>query len=277
MSSLESLKEAARRHEKREEWQKALDLYGQAIAKLDDQETPDIGLFNRVGDLNARIGRLEEAAQHYERAVDMYVEAELANNAIAVCKKIIRHLPGRHAAYLKMGRIRAAQGFLVDARNNYLTYAEQAEEVGDVEPALDALRECAALDPTDTRVLLALAVMSAANDQTEEALRHLAKGRAALQAEGDAEGVREVEAKAEEIDPSVDLSTIRVHDDPAEPEPAGDGDTGELLIETTAIADPGDVEIEAEFGEISITDDEPRVPEVEVNASSDGPPEDLPL
>ena len=257
MSSLESLKEAARRHEKREEWQKALDLYGQAIAELDDQETPDIGLFNRVGDLNARIGRAEAAVEHYERAVDLYVEAELANNAIALCKKIIRNLPGHFSAHLRMGRIRAEQGFVVDARNSFLAYAEQAEAAGDVDGALQALGEYVAIDPADPRVLVTLADLNASHDRTEEALRHLAVGYAALQEEGDTEGVRKLEEKAKEIDPAADLATMHVDRVSSEPEVDDDVETGELQIEPTAIPGSDDAEIEADFGEISIADAEP--------------------
>ncbi len=107
MSSIESLKEQARRHEQKEEWQKALDFYLKAIARLEEKEQPDISLHNRVGDLYTRVGKSGEAVSHYEAAVDLYMEAELPNNAIAVCKKVIRNLPNRHEIHLKMGEIRA--------------------------------------------------------------------------------------------------------------------------------------------------------------------------
>jgi len=95
MSNIEALKEQARRHEQQEEWQKACDLYLRAIDRLDEDEQPDIGLHNRVGDLLIRLGDYEKAVQHFERATDLYLDAELHNNAIAVCKKVLRHLPPR--------------------------------------------------------------------------------------------------------------------------------------------------------------------------------------
>lgn len=248
MSGIDSLKEKARRHEQKEEWQKALDLYGQAIAKLDDEDAPDISLFNRVGDLNTRIGRSDAAVEHYERAVDLYMESELANNAIAVCKKIIRNLPNRHRVYLRMGQIRAEQGFLVDARNNFLTYAERVQGEGDIEEALRALAEFADLAPDDTDIRAALASQYAANDQPEEALRQLAHGWAVVREKGDSEAAAVFEAQAAEIDPGVDLSSVDV----AVARPAVE-EPGELSFETTALG--GDEfatadDIDADFGDI---------------------------
>ena len=139
--SIEALKEQARRHEQKEEWQKALDQYKKAIAKLEAEDQPDIGLYNRVGDLFVRVGNLEQAVGAYNKAADLYMEAELPNNAIAVCKKVIRNVPERHEAYLRMGQIRAQQGFLPDARTNFLTYAERMQQAGDLDESFRALVE----------------------------------------------------------------------------------------------------------------------------------------
>jgi len=248
MSSIESLKEEARRHEQKEEWQKALDLYGKAIARLDKAEQPDISLFNRVGDLNTRIGRSDAAVEHYDRAVDLYMESELPNNAIAVCKKIVRNLPDRHGVYLRMGQIRASQGFLVDARNSFLTYAERVQGEGDMEEALRALGEFADLAPEDTEIRLAIAAQYAANEQPEEALLQLAHGWAVLTAKGDEEGAASFEAKAAEIDPQADLSALDVA--VATPTPEVEED---FSFESTALGGDdfatGD-DISAEFADI---------------------------
>ena len=56
MSSIERLKEEARRFEQDEQWGKALDLYSKAIDQLSADDTPDIALFNRSGDLATKIG-----------------------------------------------------------------------------------------------------------------------------------------------------------------------------------------------------------------------------
>ena len=170
--SIESLKQQARRHEQDEEWQKALEQYKKAITALDQDDQTDIGLINRVGDLYVRVGKLADAVKHYEQAVDLYREAFLPNNAIAVCKKIIRNVPDRHQAFLKIGQIRAEQGFLSDARTNFLTYAERMQKAGDLDESFRALVEFCDLAPDDVDVRITVADQMAASQRTEDAVEH---------------------------------------------------------------------------------------------------------
>ncbi|MGI9629009.1 MAG: tetratricopeptide repeat protein [Longimicrobiales bacterium] len=203
--SIESLKEKARKHEQKEEWKAALDLYLQAIKKLDEADQPDIGLYNRVADLEIRLGHVDRAADHYMASVDLYAEAELPNNAIAVCKKIIRNIPTRTDAHLRMGQIRASQGFLTDARQGFLTYAELKQTEGDLEEAFRALIEFADLAPDDTEVRLSLASQLHAHERTDEAVEQLLQARATLIVADEAEAVSEVEAMVAEMAPETTL------------------------------------------------------------------------
>jgi tetratricopeptide (TPR) repeat protein len=203
--SIESLKQQARRHEQDEEWQKALEQYKKAISALDQDDQTDIGLINRVGDLYVRVGKLDDAVKHYEQAVDLYREAFLPNNAIAVCKKIIRNVPERHQAYLKIGQIRAEQGFLSDARTNFLTYAERMQKAGDLDESFRALVEFCDLAPDDVDVRITVAEQMAASQRSEDAVEQLLVAYRQLDLTGDAGKAGEVEAKVKELDPNVDL------------------------------------------------------------------------
>ncbi|MDH3225121.1 MAG: hypothetical protein OEO23_15475, partial [Gemmatimonadota bacterium] len=203
--SIESLKEKARTHEQREEWKAALDTYVQAIQKLDDDDQTDIGLYNRVGDIAIRLGQIDRAADHYMQSVDLYAEAELPNNAIAVCKKIIRNIPTRTDVYLRMGQIRASQGFLTDARESFLAYAERTQQEGDLEEAFRALIEFADLAPDDTDVRMALATQLHAHERTSEAVEQLIEARSTLILGGRDEEVAEVEGLIAEYAPDTEL------------------------------------------------------------------------
>ncbi len=203
--SIEAIKEQARSHEQSEEWSPALDLYLQAIRELGETDQSDISLYNRVGDLETRLGKSREAADHYLIAVGLYVEAELPNNAIAVCKKVIRNVPERADVHLRMGQIRASQGFLTDARHSFLTYAEHKQKAGDMEEAFRALIEFADLAPDDTEIRLSLAGQLHSHDRTDEAVDQLLQARACMILANRGEEAAEVEARIAELAPDLEF------------------------------------------------------------------------
>ena len=176
MSSIEALKEQARTHEQKEEWGKALETYKKAIDQLAADEQPDIGLYNRVADIQVRQGRIEDGVGNYEKAIDLYIEKEFPNNAIAVCKKIVRNMPMWHTIYLRMGQIRGKQGSLTDARQNFLTYAERMQAEGKIDEGLRALGELADLAPEDVDIRLAIAAQIQQHGRTDDAIVQLQAG-----------------------------------------------------------------------------------------------------
>ena len=227
---VEELKEQARRHEQREEWKKAFDLYSAALRIQDVEEPPDITLFNRVGDIQTRLGQINGAVEQYEKAVELYLEAELPNNAIAICKKVLRNLPDRTIFFLRMGQIRAQQGFLTDARQNFLTYAERQTAVGDVESALNALIEFVDLSPEDVEIRQGLASQLESHGRSEEAIeqyQEVYRRLILMEREEDALGVAD---KLEELAPDLALpgpDSIR--------EEAVDSEPEELVLESTSL------------------------------------------
>ena len=206
--TIEALKEQARRHEQKEEWQKALDQYKKAIAKLDKDDQPDIGLYNRVGDLYVRIGDLSSAVDHYERAVDLYMESELPNNAIAVLKKVIRNVPERHQSFLRMGQVRASQGFLPDARTNFLTYAERMQQAGNMDESFRALVEFCDLAPGDVALRRVVADQMASHERKDDAVRQLSIAYRSLMLKGESEEAATVEQRLHELNPDADLTAV---------------------------------------------------------------------
>lgn len=269
--SVEALKEQARRFEQKEEWIKALDLYVQAIARLDQDAQPDISLFNRAGDLSTRVGNIQAAVEQYERAVDLYVEAQLPNNAIAVCKKVIRNLPSRHTTYLKMGQIRASQGFLTDARANFLAYAERMQGEGQIDEALRALIEFADLAPDDHEIRIALGSQFEQRERVGEAVEQLIQAHQVLSRKGMLDQAQEVAAKIEELSPGTEIPPPGV----AVPravvvEDSSDG-VDDFVVESTAITS-ADEPAEVELGDFSLdhsTDDESATEEAADEAAAD--------
>ena len=205
MSSVENLKERARSFEQNEQWGEALDLYSQAIDLLSNDDTPDIALFNRSGDLATRIGSAAQAVTFYERAVDFYMDAGLPNNAVAVCKKVMRNLPDQYSIHLKMGQIRAAQGFITDARSSFVTYAENVQAAGDLDEALRALIEFVNLAPDDYEICMILGAQLKQSNRASEALTQYIGAYRIMRRHGLGDLAQNVAARIRRMDPSLDL------------------------------------------------------------------------
>jgi tetratricopeptide (TPR) repeat protein len=228
----EALKEQARRHEQREEWLKAIEMYGKAVDQLAHDDQPDLSLYNRLGDLEVRVGNVERGVEHYEQAIDLYIEAELPNNAIAICRKVVRNLPTRHGIFLKMGQIRARQGFLTDARTNFLEYAERMQKAQDLEEAFRALIEFVELAPEDIEARRVLAGQLEAHERTPEAIEQYISIHQRLTAKDRLDEAQGIEEKIRELDPTT------VIPGPERPSPGPTvGDEGLMGFETTALVD----------------------------------------
>jgi tetratricopeptide (TPR) repeat protein len=235
---IEKLKEKARKHEQREEWRKAMDLYAQALHRADERDDVDIGLHNRLGDLRIRVGDLDGAVESYEMAIDLYLEADLASNALAVCRKLERSAPDRPGVMLRMGQIRVRQGFVVDARQDFLNYAERQLALGDSDEALRALEEFSALAPDDAEIRLFLAGHLHNADRQDDAVEYLREAYRILVRQGSEEQAEEVRLQVEELDPDVDLDADCPGADEVSqlegPEPFEEGLAG---FETTSLSE----------------------------------------
>jgi len=196
---MRKLKEQARRFEQDENWGRALEFYSRAMEEAGEQDESTIALLNRVGDLQVRVGDLAGAVQSYEEAIERYLGIDLPNNALAVCRKLERNVPGRPAVLLMMGRIRIRQGFVVDARADFVTYAEIQIAQGDPEEAFRALEEFASLSPDDVEIRVFLADHLRRNDEDARALDHLKQALRVALERGESERVDELRGMVREL------------------------------------------------------------------------------
>jgi tetratricopeptide (TPR) repeat protein len=208
MATTSRLKEQARTAESRDQWNDAIALYRQVLEESSGEET-DVALWNRLGDLHLRVNQTNHAVEAYETAVAAYAEAGLHNNAIALCRKILRLVPGRAAVYLKLGQISAASGFLADARQNFLEYAERMRRAGKLDESFAALKEFADLSPGDADARRLLAEQLAANGRIDQAVEQLRILLGILLDEGDDTAAATVREQIRAVDPTADDSPIR--------------------------------------------------------------------
>src|SRR5216117_3152442 len=142
MSKLEQLKEKAKGLEAKDP-KKAVEIW---LGVLSGQESEgeanlDLSIYNRIGDLYIKLKDPGLAADYYDQAVDKYAELGFHNNAIAMCNKVLRNAPARQTTYLKLAKLYGAKGFIAEAKQNFVEYAERMQKVGKIEHAFAALKE----------------------------------------------------------------------------------------------------------------------------------------
>ncbi|WP_353266366.1 tetratricopeptide repeat protein [Gemmatimonas sp.] len=157
MSNAAKHRKKAAEFEQLKQIDRAIASYVKAIEESESVgEDVDVALYNKVGDLALRQGRVPDAITYYERAVEHYATSGLFNNAIALCNKILRNAPGRANVYFTLGRISARKGLRGDATRNFLEYASRMQQEGRIEEGIRALAEVLDLMPelNDVRTMV---------------------------------------------------------------------------------------------------------------------------
>lgn len=215
MSNVAKLKKRALEYEQKKQFDKALETYAQILDGLGEHvDEADVALYNRVGDLLVRRGDVAAAVDHYEKAVDLYTDGGFFNNAIALCNKILRNAPGRTSIYYKLGKISAKKGFVNDAKQNFLEYADRMQRAGELEEAFRALKEFADLCPDQDDIRLMLADQLVRKDRKGEAIEQLQVLYEKFQAEGRTREARATVDRMKALDPDLEPKT-----GPARPTP----------------------------------------------------------
>ena len=175
--NLEKLKDTARKFEQKEDWRRAIEVYLKAIQQIESgQETsPDLSLYNRVGDLYLKTNDTAAAVRSYERAVDLYADQGFFNNAIALCGKILRVNPGRTQTYLKLAQLHARKNVVIEAKRNLIEFLERMNALGQLDQAFTSVKEFADQFSGSQEIRLMLVELLRASSREDEAREQLEK------------------------------------------------------------------------------------------------------
>ena len=186
--NLEKLKDSARKFEQKEEWRKAIDVYLRAIQQIEsgNESSPDLSLYNRVGDLYLKINDTPSAVRSYERAVDLYADQGFFNNAIALCGKILRVNPGRTQTYLKLAQLHARKNVVIEAKRNLIEFLERMNALGQLDPAFQSVKEFANQFSGSQEIRMMLVELLRASSREEEAQEQLRKLASDIESRGGA-------------------------------------------------------------------------------------------
>jgi tetratricopeptide (TPR) repeat protein len=232
--NLEKLKDTARKFEQKEDWRKAIEVYQKVLQAFEagQDSTPDLALYNRVGDLYLKVNDAASAVRAYERAVELYAEQGFANNAIALCGKILRVSPGRVQTYLQLAQLHARKNVVFEAKKNLIEYLERMNSAGQRDEALQAVKRFADQFATSEDIRLMLAELLRAASRGAEAREQLEKLATELEARGDNAGARRTRERMHSIDVEVPAAT-------GEPEAPPKKRRADLVFLDTGIHVPG--------------------------------------
>lgn len=140
--NLDKLKESARRFEQKEDWRRAIEVYQRALAESEAQgdPVPDPSVYNRVGDLQMKVGEIGGAVRSYEQALELYADQGFFNNAIALGGKILRVDPGRTATHLRLAQLHARKNVVPEVRRHLRDYLERMGREHRLPAAIEAVR-----------------------------------------------------------------------------------------------------------------------------------------
>jgi len=184
--NLEKLKDSARKFEQKEDWRKAIEVYLKAIQQVESgaETSPDLSLYNRIGDLYLKINDTAAAVRSYERAVDLYADQGFFNNAIALCGKILRVNPGRTQTYLKLAQLHARKNVVIEAKRNLIEFLERMNALGQLDQAFQSVKGFADQFSGSQEIRMMLVDLLRAASREEEALEQLAKIAGELESRG---------------------------------------------------------------------------------------------
>src|SRR4051812_22210173 len=227
--NLEKLKDTARKLEQKEDWRKAIDVYLKAIQQAESgaETSPDLSLYNRVGDLYLKINDTAEAVRSYERAVDLYADQGFFNNAIALCGKILRVNPGRTQTYLKLCQLHARKNVVSEAKRNLIEFLERMNALGQLDQAFQAVKLFADQFSGSQEIRSMLVELLRATSRGDEAREQLERMAQDLEASGDKAGARKTRERLHDVaEPPLDAP---------KPGESGGSKRGDLIFLDTGV------------------------------------------
>jgi tetratricopeptide (TPR) repeat protein len=232
--NLEKLKDTARKLEQKEDWRKAIEVYLKAIqhAESGAENTPDLSLYNRVGDLYLKINDTTEAVRSYERAVDLYADQGFFNNAIALCGKILRVNPGRTQTYLKLCQLHARKNVVSEAKRNLIEFLERMNALGQLDQAFQSVKLFADQFSGSQEIRSMLVELLRATSRGDEAREQLEKMAQDLEASGDKTAAKKTRDRLHGLDTEQPATA------PADPPPPVGPRRGDLIFLDTGVDFP---------------------------------------
>ena len=145
----------------------AIDEYRKLLA----ESANDTTTLNRVGDLYARLNRLDKATALFKKTADHFIDEGFFVKAIAIYKKIIRLDPAQIEVYERLADLYSRQGLVNESRSQYQVVADYYQKHGNVDAAIGVYGKLIELEPDNPSHRLRLADQLRQSERPREAVR----------------------------------------------------------------------------------------------------------
>jgi len=142
---------------------------------LYEDDPKDSKTCQKLGDLYAKKGNKDRAAEFYEKTARHFTDKGFYLKSIAVYKQILRLDPARIGLLLVLGDLYHRQGLPSESIAQYRQAAAYYEKQGNVREALETIRKMAALDPSNVMIRVKLAESFIKEGFKEQALEEILK------------------------------------------------------------------------------------------------------
>lgn len=172
-----------------------------------ESDQRDYSTLNMLGDLYAKASDLNEAVNCFTQVAEHYAKQGFAQKAIAIYNKISRLTPDSLEISEKLAQLYQSKGSIAEARSHYTNLAEQYQRKGKKAEALEAWKQIADLDKTNTEIYLKIAEAYWQDSQKDEAANAFIESGKRLSAKQQEESAAAAFSRALEIRPN-DLQAL---------------------------------------------------------------------
>src|SRR5215475_2147323 len=176
----------------------------QKVLKADPK---DLTVMNTVGDLHARLGENDKAADCFKSVGDAYASQGFTVKAIAMYKKLSK-LKSSMECVLRLAELYTQQGLFNDARAQYLIVAEDFLKSGQLEQAIKIFEKTLEMDPDNVPMRTKLAEVYVRLNKKDEAWKILGAAAESLRSKGQLAAADEILQRMLKLEPGNSYALI---------------------------------------------------------------------
>src|SRR5690348_8027178 len=199
--------------------------------KILKADPKDLTVMNTVGDLHARLGENDKAAECFKNVGDAYASQGFTVKAIAMYKKLSK-IKSSMDSVLRLAELYTQQGLFNDARAQYLQVAEDFLKSGQLDQAVRIFEKTLEMDPDNVSMRTKLAEVYVRMGKKPEAWKILTEAAENLRSKGQLAAADEIVQRMLKLEPGNAYALVVRGRAALEA-----GDTGAAIAALTKVAD----------------------------------------